>query len=237
MTMRAFVLALAALAIVASLPAPAAAQQQGSLVLMLQLPEGLTPDATVSFLGTATLTVDYTAALAMTGIPVTYAVAEAPEWASVTIQPASDVFPPPSAAGPPGFAYTVTRTFQVVVSVADGPAEDAVAALLIDAWTTPSTVFGNSFYGSGATQVSFDAPDEPEECDHGLTDAQLAALKAEAVEAYNAMEAAQREDEASGEVTTQSTGASPVTMSGLAVGGFALVGAGVGLLLRRRLKG
>lgn len=235
MTPRTLLPILAALALVAFLPAPAAAQQSGALVLTTGTPDALRPDGFVTYTVQATLTVDYTAALALSGIPVTYVVENKPAWASVTLSPASDVFPPPPAGYvPSGFAYQQVRILQVTIAAGpDAPTVDVYEALELGAITSPG-MFGQPIYGRGSTVVFYDAPEEEPPCpEHAFTDAQIAQMTATAVDAYNEHEA--KDSESSDDVSVQSTGASPVPVAGIAVAGFALVGAGVGLLLRRRM--
>lgn len=232
MRMRTLVPILAALALLTFLPAPAAAQQQGSLVLQIAPPETIYPDTTITTVATATLTVDVTGMLSPSGIPVTYMVETVPAWATVTLSPASDVFTAPMMV-PNGASYTVTRTFTITISVAHYPG-DMIDLLRIAAITSPGFM-GQSIYGAGEATLFYDGPNADEECDHGLTDAQVAALKAEAIDAYNEYNAA-KDAESSDEVTVQNASASPVPLTSLAIAGFALVGAGVGLVLRKRLR-
>lgn len=236
--MRPLLVALALLTIATILPTPAAAQQQGSLVITIAAPEGpLRPGETLVVEGYATLTVDVTGMLSLTGIPVHYT-AIAPAWANAIVSPASDVFPTPPAPTA-GLSYSVTRAFMVTIGAGEGPTHDVVEALQIQAQTAPSS-FGQSFMGIGATALAWDAPDET--CDE-LHGEELLALAREAADEYAAAKEGQtdlatdapRDDAASGELHVQTGGASPLALPWIAVAGFALVGAGVGLVLRRRL--
>ncbi|HET6405042.1 MAG TPA: hypothetical protein VFH78_10380 [Candidatus Thermoplasmatota archaeon] len=229
--MRTLVLLLAAAALVASLPG-AHAQQSGALILTLEAPaEPVREGGMVTFLGTVTLTVDYTAMLSLSGIPVSYSVANAPAWASVVISPASDVFPMPSHPHP-GTSYSVTRQIAVTVSAADVPERDTVAAVEIAAVTSPGFA-GRSFTGNGATPVAFDVADEA--CDAAHAE-ELAAPARQAAQAYAKHQTSGNgaQDASAEELTTQSAGARPLPLPYAVVAGFAILGAGIGLVLRRR---
>lgn len=233
--MRTLLLVFSALAIVALLPGPAAAQQQGAMTISLVTPETLAPGSVVTFNGLATITVDITGMTATNGIPVTYSIAQIPAWATAVISPQSDVFPTPMGF-PAGASYTVTKPFIVTIIANEGPAFDTTDILQLAATTSPGP-FGQSIHGKGAVAVSYDAPDEPGDClEHGLTDAQIAALSSTAVKAWNDHEDAKANEDADGEVTVQNVGASPIPIAGAAVGGFAVLGAGVGLLMRRKFR-
>lgn len=234
--MRTLLVALAALALLTLVPSPAAAQQSAAMTVALNAPETLS-DATrmVTFSGTITFTADLTGYTGINGIPVTYTVTKNPTWATVLISPATDVFPVP--AGPPvGLSYTVTKTITVTIGLADDPTEDVFDQVEITATTTP-TVNGKAAVGKGAAPVSYDAPDQP--CPDHLGDPRLAALAVEAADAYNEWQAAKEDEDASAssdDVHVQSAGASTLPLPWVAVAGFALVGAAVGLVVRRRLR-
>lgn len=236
--MRTLVLALLALSLLTLVPAPAQAQQTGSLVLVLNAPErALHGDDFVTVTGIATLTVDYTAVLAVSGIPVTYTVTKAPAWATVIVTPGSDVFPGPYAPMP-GLAYSVTRAFSMTISVADGPGQNVVDTIEITA-VTEAAPLGRSFTGKASVPVSFYA--EEEACE--VHDGELLALAREAANEYAAAKEdsvdvtaeAPRKDASEPELHAQSGSATTLSIPWIAVAGFALVGAGVGLVLRRRL--
>lgn len=232
--MKAILATTAALLAILLLIPGAQAQQSAALVVALGVPEEALGEGaeTITFVGRVTLTVDYTAILSPTGIPVTYTVTKQPEWASVIVSPSSDVFPAPTAPSG-GMAYQAERAITITVTLAHEVTEDMRDEVEITASTTPA-MLGKSATGKGSTLVAVVAPEEacPEHA--GLTPAQMA-LAADAVDAYNEYQAA-KEDDASDEVTTQSAGASPVPLAGVALGGFALAGAIVGLVLRRRLR-
>lgn len=234
--MRTLLVALAALALLTIIPSPVAAQQSAAMTVALDAPEPLS-DATrmVTFSGAVTLVADLTGYTGIMGIPVTYTVTKNPAWATVLISPATDVFPAPSSP-PAGLSYTVTKTITITIGLADDPTEDMFDQVEITATTTP-TVNGKSAVGIGATPVAYDAPDEP--CPDHLDDPRLAALAVEAADAYNEWQAAKEDEDASAssdDVHVQSAGASTLPLPWVAVAGFALVGAAVGLAIRRRLR-
>lgn len=214
-------LALATLLLLATLAPAATAQQAGTLALAFDAPEAaLAKDAPpLAIPGVATLTVDVTAVTSTHGVPVHYVVTKQPAWASVIVSPASDVFPLPMT---PGLSMSVSRQVMVLVSAAPGPGVDTTDVIEIQAVTTPG-ILGRSIETRGATPIRFDAPDEKP-----CHDIDLAALAAEA-EGYHAAMHAQPD-----EVSVQSTTATPVRTPALVAGALALVGAAVGLVLRRR---
>lgn len=229
--MKALVVA-ACLAALTLFPASAVAQQSGAVIVFLQAPEEVVTDGqSIVIAGVVTLTVDITAFTEITGIPVEYAVTGAPAWASVVVSPANDVFPIGYGA-PTGVAYTVTRQIMVTLTAAESMPEDLTDVIEITATTSPG-LLGRSFTGKGSTIVAYDAPEEPCPEHAGMTHEQMAAMAVDAANAYNAQ---QREEQTgtSDDVTVQNASASPVPMPWVAVGGFALVGAGVGLVLRRK---
>jgi len=224
----------AALALVAFLPAPAQAQMSSSLVVHLPGPETpLVEGASLSLAGQVTLIADLTGYANLNGIPVTYTVVDKPAWAIVTLSPANDIFPVPYGL-PMGTSYVVTRPIVVSVTVdpAAAPAQDTTDDIVIAATTAPSAPLATSATGHGSFLVQYDAPDEEPCAEHaGMTHEQMAQMAVDAADAYNA----QQRDEASDDVTVQNTAATRVSTPWVAVGGFALVGAAVGLVLRRRI--
>lgn len=233
--MRPLIAALAMLLLLTFLPAPASAQQQGAVTVQLNVPETpLADDLTrITFAGIVTFTTDVTASASTTGIPVSYTVTKQPEWASVIISPATDVF---SFGMPTGLSMTATKTVTIVVSLAKDPGEDLNGVIEITAETSPGP-FGASFTGKGSTPIAYDAPEE-EPCAEGhlVTNADWEAMAVEAADAYNEYQASKAEEDGGDEVSVQTGGASTLPMPWLIVGGFALIGAGVGLVLRRRLS-
>lgn len=230
--MKALLLATALLCLLVVVPAPAQAQQSGSVTVMLSAPtEALQQGSAPAVIpGVVTFTADITAALSPSGIPVTYTITKQPAWATVIVSPSTDMFPAPSA--PTGLSYAASRSILITVSVAHAPTADTTDVIELTA-TTGAAILGKSFVGIGAAPIAFDAPDEP--CpEHAVTQEQLAVWAAEATEAYNEYQASNA-DEPADELTVQNASASPISLPVMAIAGFALVGAGVGLLLKRRL--
>lgn len=239
--MRTLVLLVASLALLTFVPT-ADAQTAGSLVITISAPDApVRAGETVTLVGVATLTADYTAALGLAGIPVSYWVEQAPAWASVIISPSNDVFPPPAGPQQAGLTYTAVRTFTITVSAtaSEAPTEDVVEALTIAALTSPAAL-GQQLSGQGAAAIAFDATDEP--CEHAV-DAELLALAREAANESAASKqngvdmptSAPPTDAPADDLEVQTGGVSPLSLPWLAVAGFALVGAGVGLVLKKRL--
>lgn len=239
--MRSLALVLASLALLSVLPAPAQAQLSASVVITLEAPtEALTADSTLTIPGTVAYTADFTAWAGVFEIPVTYYVEDAPAWATVIISPANDVFPAPGAPMA-GFSYTVVRMISVTVTAGEAPPGDASDSISIMAIAHPH-MGGQAASGVGAVPVRYDAADEP--C-HELTDEEMLAMAREAANEYVAKNGgtgvgseapnAAPAQGGSDELHVQTRDASPLSLPWIAVAGFALVGAGVGLVLRRRL--
>ena len=122
---------LAALVVGATLTAfvpTAAAQQQGTVTVALNAPtEPVKPlQSPLTFTGTVTFISDYSAITGIIGVPVQYTVSKQPSWATVLVNPASDVFPvgPPSGTqtqyqGSRPITITVTATDQAPAFQAD----------------------------------------------------------------------------------------------------------------------
>jgi len=206
----------AALLALLGLPA-AAAQQQGSLALAVQPHAELTADTPRTIIrGVAELVTDASSSAELTGIPITFKVA-APDWLSVTVSPASAVF-----VNQPQPAVTSMRsvTFQVDVRVVDVPSNDTFGLIAIHAITQPGSQGGQSFSAKVTSLVSFDAATP-------CTDDHLTPLAGSAGDG----------DQAAPEttLTPQSGGASTLPALPMAgVAAFGLIGAGLGLVLRRR---
>lgn len=229
--MKALILATLVLGLVL-VPAPAQAQQSGALVVMLQPPTELLSEdlETMTLSGVVVFTADLTVLANVVGTPVSYTVTKQPAWASVIISPATDVFPTNAFVGA-STSVTASRPIRVTVSLSDHPTADVTDAIEITAETSVGTP-GRSFSGTGAAPIGYDAPDEP--CDQhvGMTQAQMEQAAA-AIADYRAQQSSPQT--APQEVTTQSAGEkAPVPVFGLAVVACALVGAAVGLALRRK---
>lgn len=209
---------LAGLAIASPL---AAAQQSSSLVLYADSPTEAIGAHPTTVSAVAIFTADYTAATAIHGIPVEYVVTAAPEWLSVTLSPASDVFPTPQAPSG-GAAYSVARTFQVTMMTSHDLTERLSGVLEITAITGASPM-GRSTEGRMTIPV-VSAVETP--CpEHVAADA--------AAPSETPFESASPE---AGEVTVQQAGATPLPTPWLVVAAFGLVGAGVAIVLRQRTQ-
>jgi len=217
--------------------APAQAQQSAAITMALNpSDEPLRDDNVLVLTGVVTYTADWTGALTFTGTPVTYTITAAPEWASVVVSPASDMFPAPSSPQP-GLAYTVSRQITITISLAEELARDATGVIELSAVTTAG-IAGKSVSGKGAVPIRYDAPEKP--CDEAHAQ-ELLALAKRAADAYAAEQgagigasapaASPRDDD----VVVQSGSATPLPLPWGAVAAFGLAGAGVGLLMRRRL--
>lgn len=232
--MRALLVTLALLSLLTFLPSPAAAQQQGSITVQLEAPEApLTGEVeSLTFRGIVTLTTDATAYASLTGIPVQYTVTMQPEWATIIVSPASDVFSLPAPGI--GAAITMSKAVTITVTLHHDPGEDVNDLVEISAVTSPGGPLGTSFAGKGTTPIAYDAPDAEPCPEHAaLSNVDWASVAVEAADAYNEQQAAKQ---GSGdEVSVQTGGSSTLPMPWIVVGGFALIGAGVGLVLRRRL--
>lgn len=232
--MKALLLVAASLAILAFLPAGAHAQMSSAVVIRIEPAEGpIVDDSAIVLHAVVTYVADDLAALNVNGVPVEYTVTQAPAWATVTLTPPSDVFPPPAVA-PAGASYVVTRTLTITVSATSDLDEDVTDFIEMSATTHPSAPLATSATGKGQVQVQYlGAEDEPCPEHAGMTHEEMAALAVDAANAYNA-EQREQQTGSSDDVAVQDASASRVPMPWIAVVGFALVGAGVGLVLRRK---
>lgn len=228
--MRPLLATLAVLTLLTFLAAPAAAQSQGSVTVMLgAVDEAFTEEGqTLTFTGIVTLVADVTAHASTTGIPVQYTITKSPAWTSVVVSPASDVF---TFGTPTGVSVQSTKTFTVTVTLGEAPADDVADQIEITAQTSAAPL-GSSFTGKGSTPIVYDAPEEPCPGHDIVTNADWASLAVEAADAYNEHQAAQQGE--AEEVSVQTGGASAISTPWVVAAGFAIIGAGVGLLLRRR---
>lgn len=222
--------ALAGLALGAPL---AGAQQNASLTIHLQVPDEPVPrGAALHTTGIVTLTTDWTAFVSSpNGVPVTYSVTKAPAWASVVVSPATDVFPAPSHP-PIGVAYSTQRQITITIAGAEQTTEPELGTIEIGA-TTSAGALGRSATALGSMIVKLAPVEEPTPCPEHEA---LASQDAAATAPEPAIQASASPEEG-GEVTVQQAGASPVSTPWLVVGAFGLVGAGVGIVVRQRLRG
>ena len=212
--MKAFRIALLALLLACLLLPSASAQQSGQVSVRLHPPgETLEPGASMTLPGEAQLVADLTAHASLSGIPVTYTVTKQPAWATVVVSPASDMF---QAAHAPGIQYRDERPFTITVTVAHDAAFDATDLIEVVA-TTHGSAGGASFSGKAQVPIVLHGADDA--CHHET--------------------AAGEDAKSASDVTVQSAGGSPASLPlaapAAAVGGLAAVGAGAGLVLRRRL--
>lgn len=232
--MKALVLVVATLALLAFLPAPAQAQGSSAVIVQIEpAEEALVDGSTITLHAVVTYVADYLSLLNVNGVPVDYAVTRAPPWAAVTVTPASDIFPPPAGA-PVGASYSMSRAIIITVSATGDFAEDLTDVIELTATTHPTAPLTASATGKGQAQVRYlGAENEPCPEHPGMTHEEMAAMAVDAANAYNAQ---QREEQtgSSDDVTVQNASAAPVSMPWVLVGGFALVGAGIGLVLRRK---
>lgn len=165
---------------------------------------------------------DPSSALNLNGVYVEYHITKAPAWLSVTVSPSTDVIHLAQ-----GQQYVGASVFTVSMMASEGGAPGSAADVVeITATVTPSMPFSYSKSAAAQAMVQYYAG-ENEECDEGHTVA-LTPLSAEPEPA-----AARPEEEP--ELTVQSGGVAPMG-TWYAIAGFGLVGAGVGILLRRRFK-
>ncbi|HWH08936.1 MAG TPA: hypothetical protein VNX21_07030 [Candidatus Thermoplasmatota archaeon] len=220
---------LALLLLAAVLAAPLArAQASTSLVLAAVPPEApLAAGDRLTFGGMATFTADALVYGNTQGVPVTYTVTNAPEWATVVVSPQTDVFPVMVGAAP---SYTASRAFTILVDGAPTGPDGALGLIEIAATATPTMMAGKPATAKVAVPIRFDAGDEP--CPgHPEVQTALAILRPDAPAPAEAQEPPAQDD---GTTTVQSSRATPVALPAAAVLGFGAAGAGVGLLLRRR---
>ncbi|MEA3201664.1 MAG: hypothetical protein QOE90_3092 [Thermoplasmata archaeon] len=128
--MRAILLLLA-LALLAAAPV-ASAQKSGVITFNGRSPQGaLHPGSAVDATYTATLVADATAYASTPGVPVHYAIAKAPAWATVTLSPSEDIFPTPVGVGALSPTYTAVRPLSVHFAIAgDLPQEGRIMGLV-----------------------------------------------------------------------------------------------------------
>lgn len=215
-------LAALALGLVAT-PLAAAQQTSSTLVMVLDSPGGpVEAEKALVFQGTATYVAEAAAQTSLTGIQVTYTVANAPEWASVTVSPQSDVF----TFSQPALSPTVTATKAFTVTVIGTPdgVDGATGAIEIQG-VTAGTLLVRAAWSNAAVPVLYEAGDE--EC--AEAGAEVAPLLPPQ---EGAADEAPQEDDG---LTVQSGGpAVPAALPIAGVAGFAALGAGVGLFLRKR---
>lgn len=212
-----------------ALAAPLAEAQVLGSVLTLSVAPGDEPiveGGRLILYGTLTFTGDVTAVGNVNGIPVTYVVADAPAWATVVVSPSSDVLPVPFPSGP-GLSYTVTRMFTIIVDAGHGGVDGDVGAIEVVASANPSMPASSKPSAKALTPIRYEAAQD--DCPEPA----VVAAPAPAPE-HETATAAPARAETGGTTTVQSSAATPLALPIAAVAGFGAVGAGAGLLLRRR---
>ena len=212
------------------------AQAQSSSTLVLAMPAAEDPLPAGGRLvlgGTATFTADLLVYGNTQGVPVTYTVSNAPAWASVVVSPQTDVFPVMVGAASP--SYTVSRAFTVLVDGAPTGPDNEIGTIEITATATPTMQGSRAATARLNTPVRFDAGEEACE-DHAAVEQVAYAYVTPGATAPTADAEADADATAQDDTTTtvQSTSTTPIALPAAAILGFGAVGAGVGLLLRRR---
>ena len=178
--------------------------------------------------------IDYTgdplSALNLYGVPVTYSVTKVPAWLSATVSPAHDVI-----VLTMGQTVTGSRTFQVTLIASPGALDRSVVDTVeVTATVYPTTPSTPPKSAAVSVPVQYLASpqhdhDEGEPCaEHETASFFLRSPRDDALGAP--------EEGAGDDLTVQTGGAVAPVGTWYAVGGFALVGAGVGLMLRRRFR-
>lgn len=168
---------------------------------------------------------DATAMANLQGIPFEIHVTRLPAWLNVAVTPATGILPISPGVSPTVYAVA---PFEVTMTITD----DLQRGQLTDQVELQAIVAPPAPYKGSSGKVNFpvvlDIPEEDPACDNHTLVAYATLLPGDAGQDVPA------EDE--GAVTVQSTQASAVPLSTMAIGGFALVGAGVGLVLRRKFR-
>lgn len=209
-----------AVLVVAGLAAPmAAAQQQGGITVLVTPPGTAQVNNVTTTVGRVTLTADLSAYSSPTGIPVVYTVSKAPAWASVAISPSNDLF----ASQPmPGTVMSISRPISIVILADSLPANvDLTDVIEITAQSMP-TFAGKALIGKAAVPIHAVGPS-----------CATASASSEPVVKTTSVAPA-KAPSSSPPLTVQSNEAMLPTTGFALVGGFAVAGAGVGLLLARR---
>lgn len=236
MTRTTILFALAAAAAFLALPA-ADAQQQGYLSLRVANPtNALAAGTTTNLPGAISATFDNTATITQTaGIPLSYSVTRVPNGTTVTISPATDVIPTDLGPQSVGISRTETRPFTITIQVGKDAPADALDTIEIVA-TTHGNTGSNPF--SARTIVPVHLVNDGAACPPAMTSA--AAPPTEATQASSTSVTANAPHAGGSSPATpvrlQSaahTTSLPVAPAA-AILGFAVVGAAVGLVVKRR---
>jgi len=209
-----------ALAALAAVPA-ADAQLTAALTLTANSPDhALASGETTNVTGVATFTADATALLNVNGVPVTYAITKAPTWLSATISPTTDIFPIPLT---PAADVVVTRPWRLDLLVADNASGDDVSYIEITAIAQPEAPLAGTLSHGASAKIQI-----PVRLHAATTDPCPDAVAPPAPAASPAAAPVPQP------VHVQSATATISPFSWAAIAGFAAVGAGVGLALKRR---
>lgn len=212
-----------ALLVPAGLPS-AGAQQAQSLVIGAQpLPDVLENGTLTIVQAQTTLTTDFTVYANTAGIPISYAVVDAPAWAVVTPLPSDDLLQPPvTLAG----STQVVRPWSLAIALGDLPAVDGlVGTITVRATTYPDApgkpITSMTQFPIVARSIAKPCAEEKAPAAANLT--MLASATATARPAQSPL-------------TVQTHDATLPVSHGAAIVGLALVGAAVGLVLARRKR-
>ena len=159
---------------------------------------------------------DPTVYLSLEGVPVTYSVTKQPAWATVVLSPQSDIIP---VQVQPQTTFNAMRSLQVLVDIPGDATGD-----LVDLIEVTATIRGGALGIPLVVKAS--VPLHLVAGPHACPDAAPAPARDDAPATVS--------PQPSAPVKVQSASMSVPTISGVALAGFALVGAGVGLVLRRR---
>jgi hypothetical protein len=218
-----------ALGLAALVLAPlASAQQQGVLTLRVSTPTSdLRPDTSLAVAGVATLYADPTVAAQLSGVPVRFFITKLPNGTTATISPATDVF----EFGPQvATTWESTRPFQVIVyGTKDLPA-DTFDVVEVTAVTTPS--FGGNYF-SAKVMIPLHLVNGDTACPPANATPATAPPPAPAP-TTSATKASANASATPVHVQSTAPAATFPVAPAAAIGGFAVVGAAVGLLVRRR---
>lgn len=170
-----------------------------------------------------TLTSDLTSYSSEIGVPFMAAVTKAPAWATVVLPQATGIFPLPSGAMMVSQSYVSSAPLTVIVMVGDlnfsGPADGVVQITV-----TTMNQFGST---SGTTSFPLHIV-APPAC---ATQLQPTAVQAASVKATPTVAAPPQDNG----LTVQQSTAAPISVPTFAViGGCAIAGAGIGLVLARK---
>lgn len=216
-----------------ALAAPASAQGFGQAAAVLtitppqhdlQRAEPLVVEGTIHFTG------DLVHALNLHGIPVEYKVTYAPPWASVLVTPGNDVIPLHAGPSP---TVQGTRPLTVSILLSDAIHPGQIGVIEVVATLRPQQPGASAFSVSASIPVRVEG--HPDDCPEyaGTTDSSVAPATVDPLAQQAAAPVSANEQP----LYVQTGGATPMNTAWYAIGGFGLVGAGVGFVLWRRRSG